>query len=324
MSKPSAFRQLLAKADEIGRELCARYADRCCFPLPGTGTYRDVVSYAVLLYLSSWMRWDKSGQMTIYRYAKEYFQGDPDEKRVMYAHEKALLRQSDSFAEGGRRVYDWADFCLFTNSMAHSDPLLTYAVRQTLPFSKYVNDPAFAEAYRKYDEEYARAARITDAVDYVAASVHLFRKEYGFAFSIIAQIARYMSEHGITRFEREPGSRFWSNVLVEDFATGEMLSAPPDVLHYGVYVPFLFDGPVPGQIRGHYMQSEFAARTLYQNIYTRLPFPQEGGDRSNGKRLRPTSEITVPSSKTMCLFLFIRTRGAKIRTNQKSDWPGKS
>ena len=85
MEGTAAFSRVLAQADALGQEFCRNHGDRYCFPLPGTGAYRDAVSYAVLLYLSKWMRENKSGQFTIYRYATEHYLHDVNEKRFMYA-----------------------------------------------------------------------------------------------------------------------------------------------------------------------------------------------------------------------------------------------
>ena len=306
MEGTAAFSRVLAQADALGQEFCRNHGDRYCFPLPGTGAYRDAVSYAVLLYLSKWMRENKSGQATIYRYATEHYLHDVNEKRFMYAHERALLKQTGDFAGGESRLYDPADFHLFTNSMKGLDPLLKYAVRGTLPLSKHVDNKAFAAAYQKYDEEYERAAAITDAAEYVSVSIHLFRKEYGFAFSIIAQIAQYMKEHDLEQFDfaygkvpiiygvpdrvqflvaqgtkehekhkRELGlgKSFWTDTLVEDLATKEQIVAPPDVIRCQSYIPMLFAKVVPDEVRFHYLRSDLAVRTLYTNIFRHLDMP---------------------------------------------------
>ena len=273
MEKSTAFKRVLEQADALGQDFYQRYRDRYCFPLPGTGAYQDAVSYAILLYLSKWMRWSKPGQSTIYRYAKEHYLNDVNEKRYMYAHERALLKGSDDFVEKEPRYYDSADFHMFTNHMKGLDPLFTYAVRKTLPFSKSVNNITFAAAYKKYDEEYERAAGISDSVEYTSVLVHLFRKEYGFAFSIIAQIAQYMKENKIKKFDFAFGKNFWTNILVEDLQAKEMVLAPPDIIRYHSYIPMLFEKTVPEEVRFHYLRSDIAARTLYSNIYNHLDFP---------------------------------------------------
>lgn len=273
MEGTTAFSRVLVQADALGQEFCRNHGDRYCFPLPGTGAYRDAVSYAVLLYLSKWMRENKSSQATIYRYATEHYLHDVNEKRFMYAHERALLKQTGDFAEGERRLYDPADFHLFNNSMKGLDPLLKYAVRGTLPLSKHVDNKAFAAAYQEYDKEYERAAAITDAAEYVSVSVHLLRKEYGFAFSIIAQIAQYMKEHDLVQFDFAFGKNFWTDVPVEDLVTKERIVAPPDVIRCRSYIPLLFEGAVLDEIRFHYLRSDLAARTLYTNIFHHLDIP---------------------------------------------------
>ena len=270
------FQSLLKDAYDIAIYICAHFQDRCTFPLPHSPAFHNSLNHAVMHYLASWMQSDTHPKTSIYRYAQERYPNAENLdyiQRQLYWNRNQMLKYRDTPAPA---KHDDADLFAIMNRTQHKGSLMDLASRGHIHNANYVSNARLAKAYQSYDDDYTAAAKLTDDADYLIRSIHFYRVEQSFAFSLIAQVAQYMKDHSLDSFDPSIAQAFWCEAKVEnmsdEISEHSNFCAPPDVRLYHKHIPIVLSGAMQSDYQ-MLLQQERACRTLEQNVFERLPLP---------------------------------------------------
>lgn len=276
MSTP--FQQFLKDAMDIALYICGNFRDRCVLPLPHSPAFNSEVDHAIMHYLASWVQSDDHPKTSIYRFAQEHY-GDADDldyiQRRLYWNRNQMLKYR---GEDTPEKHDDADLLAIQKRMEQKSSLTDLASRGHIHHANYVSNARLAQAYQLFDDDYAAAAECTDDEAYLINTIHFYRIEQTFAFSLIAQIAQSMKDHDFDSLDPSVALAFWGGSHVENLSHEPMqpehFFALPDVLNCQRYIPIVLSGSTERDYQ-FLLRQEQGCRTLEANVFERLPLPTQ-------------------------------------------------
>ena len=132
---------------------------------------------------------------TLRRFEKKLRQGHETNLKY-YDIENTYSVEKDINLRRRGRTYDSANLELIFSTINNSPrKLLLYLIKNMLTDSNKVSDTNFVEAYDAFDDEYESAKKCNDKMQYIIKWIDFCRMETKCHFSLIPQIADYMSKH---------------------------------------------------------------------------------------------------------------------------------
>lgn len=190
-----------------------------------------------------------------------------------YGLDNAYLIKEENLRRIGR-TYDNANLELILSKInSPRNDLLHFLIKNMITDSNKVSDKEFVDAYKSFDQKYEDAKKCSDKLQYITKWIDFCRMETKYHFSLIPQIADYMSEH--KNMPLDGFVNFWGSYIEE----GKPIEAY-QLLRYHMYIDY-FKKDCSADMAQYVLQERAISSAVcskFRNVATEVFMPFYDGD----------------------------------------------